>query len=223
MSSVADRLHTTWKSNIVDALQTLAELCYAQQDNIRGDKYYEASYTINNLNVIPATRKELKTLSGIGDGISDKIIEMLYTGRLQYLDKLKKDHSLQTQLQLLSVSGIGPKSVEKFRALDVHSIDDLRKAVDAQKIQLTPAQTLGLTHHDDLHKRIPRSEIQKLDKYLQTKAHTQTKIAAKRIPKITIVGSYRRKKSTSGDIDILLLHVSIAQCVEWLKDVSTDK
>ena len=58
---------------------------------------------------------------------------------------------------------------------------------------------MGLRWYDDIQERIPYKEIQKHEKLLK-------KVLKKVDPKaeLTISGSYRRKKPTSGDIDLLL-------------------
>ena len=69
------------------------------------------------------------------------------------------------------------------------------------KLKLTNQQELGLVYFDDLHERIPRNQIKDFEKNL--------KKIIKKVSKdlqITITGSYRRKKETSGDIDVLLSH-----------------
>ena len=57
----------------------------------------------------------------------------------------------------------------------------------------------GLVYFDDIESRIPRSEIQEyemiLDKYFTPLNNND---------KFEIVGSYRRGKADSGDIDIII-------------------
>lgn len=150
-------------------------------------------------------------MKGIGDAIADKTIELLYTGKMAYLERLREDSSIQDKIRLLRVSGIGLKTYEQLVQKGIATIEQLRVAHNNNTVHLTHAQELGLVHYDDLQMRIPRKESRKLELCLQRwcaghrGAHTR--------PTVQFVGSYRRKKPTSGDIDILLLHTTIDECI----------
>ena len=61
------------------------------------------------------------------------------------------------------------------------------------KTDLTHHQLIGLKYIDDLNKSIPRSVIEEVEQFLNTFDFI-----------CMICGSYRRGKSESGDIDILI-------------------
>ena len=198
------------KQTIVQAFLDIAEICHIQQDKIRGDSYYQGAYILDTLETIPSTRKELKEHKGIGDAISDKTIEMLYTGKMNALDKQQHDETLQHKLELLRVAGIGVKTYEQLVKQKITTLHDLKTAHANQTITLTHAQSLGVRYYDDLQSRIPHQEAKQLDTYMH-------KLPLKENQHVQFVGSYRRKKPTSGDIDILLCNVSIADCIEYIK------
>lgn len=201
------------KSFVVSSFKELAEVYYSQQDSLRGDTYLEAAYCLNNLDTIPSTRKELKTFRGIGDAIADKTIEMLYTGKMTYLETLHNDKTIQDKIDILRVSGIGLKTYEQLKIKGIHTFQQLKDAHTNQSFTLTRAQTLGLIHYDDLLQQIPRQETKAFDAYIQTYA----KQDGKHNKLIQFVGSYRREKKTSGDIDILLRNVTIEECLEHIQ------
>lgn len=206
-----DHKKKSTRERVVSAFQELAEVYYSQLDSVRGDIYYEAAYSLDALEAVPTTRKELKAMKGIGDAIADKTIELLYTGKMAYLERLREDSSIQDKIRLLRVSGIGLKTYEQLVQKGIATIEQLRVAHNNNTAHLTHAQELGLVHYDDLQMRIPRKESRKLELCLQRwcaehrGAHTG--------PTVQFVGSYRRKKPTSGDIDILLLHTTIDECI----------
>jgi hypothetical protein len=68
------------------------------------------------------------------------------------------------------------------------------------------SQLIGIKYFHDIEKKIPRTEIEKMEKIIKT----LTKKMNKDI-KLDICGSYRRGKKTSGDIDILLSHPDIKE------------
>ena len=93
----------------------------------------------------------------------------------------------------------------------IRSIDELKKAAKNGDIKLTKQQIVGLKYLKDLSVPIPRSEITNAGKRMRNALNTTIKEMKKRgeIPvdvtaNIEIVGSYRRGKYKSNDIDILI-------------------
>jgi len=95
------------------------------------------------------------------------------------------------------VHGIGPvKAKELVTKHQVTSIDDLRNLLKTTPKLLNEKQKIGLRYYEALMERIPREEMvahEKLLKGMRPKGW-----------KMDVVGSYRRRKETSGDIDVLL-------------------
>jgi len=143
--------------------------------------------------------EELKDLPNIGNGILKRITEIIKTGKLKELDDTPNLYVIK---ELTSISGIGEKNALKLiQEYDIKSIPDLKKKIKSGKVELTNAQNIGLKYHYDLSQKIPRQEIQKAEKIIR---ETVKKINSE--IEMEIVGSYRRGKTTSGDIDILFTH-----------------
>ena len=81
------------------------------------------------------------------------------------------------------------------------SYAQLRDALAAKRLSLPRNQVIGVKYYEDLQLRIPRSEVQEMEQFVRD-------VAVKVWPGISVeaVGSYRRGKSSSGDIDLLLKH-----------------
>lgn len=141
--------------------------------------------------------KEASKLKGVGQKIADKLDEFIKTGKLEKLEKIRADDTTVAINLLARVSGIGPAAAQKLVKEGITSIEDLRKNVD----KLNHHQKLGLKYFEDFEKKIPREEMQALEKRIVELCHH---IDKKYI--ITICGSYRRGASESGDIDILITH-----------------
>ena len=71
--------------------------------------------------------------------------------------------------------------------------------------KLNSHQLLGVKYFHDMSQKIPREEVQRAEKILQT---TATYMNSEMI--ITLCGSYRRGRLKSGDIDCLITHPKIA-------------
>lgn len=72
---------------------------------------------------------------------------------------------------------------------------------------LSSRQMIGLKHYEDFQSRIPRAEIAALAKVVRG-------VANELLPgtEAVVTGSYRRGKSSSGDMDILLSHPPSGDC-----------
>ena len=75
-------------------------------------------------------------------------------------------------------------------------MDDLRN-----RAHLTRQQKIGLKYYNDFQQRIPRDEVEKIEKVVKDET---LKINNDLI--VQTCGSYRRGKPTCGDVDILITH-----------------
>jgi DNA polymerase/3'-5' exonuclease PolX len=150
--------------------------------------------------------KELMKYKGIGKGIAKRVDEILKTGTLEEIDKaLISGKQLEYVNELTKVFGIGKvKANQLYTEYNVKGIDDLEKLVNSGKIDLPHAIKVGLKYYDRINTVIPRDEITIIYIYLLKHALTIDPIM-----NIRICGSYRREKSTSGDIDIIVSHPSL--------------
>ncbi|XP_060803809.1 DNA polymerase beta-like isoform X2 [Amyelois transitella] len=143
---------------------------------------------------------EAKKLEGIGEKISKKIDEFLQTGKLRKLEDIHQDGQAKAINLLTRVSGIGPVKAAELVKSGITSIDGLRLHLD----KLNHHQIIGLKYFEDFEKKIPRSEIQEIERKLrEIILDLDTEFT------VTICGSYRRGKAESGDIDVLVTRPSL--------------
>src|SRR5213082_1900240 len=77
----------------------------------------------------------LTELDGIGKAISEKVTELVNTGRLRFLDDLRKEFPLGA-LDLMRVPGLGPrKAAVLIRELDVANLDDLERVAREGRVR----------------------------------------------------------------------------------------
>ncbi|KAM9547990.1 DNA polymerase beta [Salvelinus alpinus] len=141
--------------------------------------------------------EEAKKLDGVGKEIAKKIDEFLQTGTLKKLEKIRNDDTSSSINFLTRVTGIGPAAARKFFDEGVKTLEDLKKI----EHKLNHHQQIGLKYFEEFEKRIPRTEMTKMETLiLQELELVDTEYIG------TICGSYRRGAESSGDIDILLTH-----------------
>ncbi len=185
--------------------------------------YMEAARRIENLSEdIEKLFKEkrLHEIKGVGESISQKIAEYLTTGKITYLEELKKEIPPEL-LELERIPGVGPKLAYRlYKELGIKDIDSLEKAAREGRIRLLPRlgekieQNIleGIKQIKEKSERIPLGIalpiIEEILSFLSDNKY---------IKNITPAGSVRRRKETIGDIDILITTQDIEKVNESLK------
>lgn len=145
--------------------------------------------------------KELKDLQGVGKGILERV-DKIISGELEKPPNID---------ELLEVHGIGPsKANELAKQYKITNIDQLRTYLDKDDTILNDKQKLGLKYVKNTLERIPREEMTQHNNFIKRNIK---KLLKEKYPSIVdidveITGSYRRKKETSGDIDVLIKNTS---------------
>ncbi len=81
---------------------------------------------------------KLEDIPGVGKAISEKIDELLRTGKLEFLEKLKKEVPVSLA-DWLQVPGLGPKKVALiWKELDITTLAELEQAARAGKLRDLP-------------------------------------------------------------------------------------
>lgn len=136
-------------------------------------------------------------IKGIGEKISKRIDEILKNGYLKELDF--SDNQNNSIENILQITGVGMVTAKKWVSLGITNIENLKSAINENKIKITHHINIGIKYYEDLKKKIPRQEIDKINSFLS--------IILKEIDNeliYEICGSYRRGLLESGDIDILI-------------------
>ena len=149
----------------------------------------------------------LETIPGVGEALAKKITEMLQTGKLDYLERLKKE--VPTDLiDLLGIPGLGPKKVAAmYKNLGITSIQELREA--AQNGDLRALEGFGEITERNILRGIQLREktsgrVLLNVAYEDSQRYLDYMKKCTKITKIDIAGSLRRMKETIGDLDVLV-------------------
>jgi len=196
-------------AEIFDRLATLLEIEGANAFRVRA--YRNAARTIQDLPHsvagLLAEGKDLAELSGIGEDLAGKIARIVETGRLEDLDEIERRVPGELA-ELTEIAGLGPKRVKAvYERLGVRTLDDLAKAARDGKLGELPG--FGARTADKILKEIGRlAETSRRMKLLIAEQVAEPLLdALKRVEGVeqaVIAGSYRRRKETVGDLDILV-------------------
>jgi DNA polymerase (family X) len=149
----------------------------------------------------------LEELPGIGKDLAGKIREIAATGELGLLHELK-EKTPESLLGLLEISGLGPKRAKAiYEGLGIDSIASLEKAAKEGRLRTLKgvgpkleAQILeGIAARALRGKRIPISEAD-----AEIAPILERLRAIKAVGALEVAGSYRRRRDTVGDVDILV-------------------
>ncbi len=146
-------------------------------------------------------------VAGVGQAISDKISELVTTGRMAYLERLRSEVPASL-VELLQIPGLGPKTVRQLHEeLGIATMAQLRDAAETGRIRTLR----GLSERTEqlILEGIRRLEAQPPRRmYLhQAEDHLAALIDilgdVPGVASIEPAGSYRRRKETIGDLDLL--------------------
>lgn len=133
-----------------------------------------------------------------------KAEEVLRTGTMARIEAFRQDPRMNALRSLAQVWGVGLKQASDLYAAGFSTLQSLRTPEGQRR--LNRVQKLGLKYHEDLALRIPRDEITAMVGLIKKTAEELVGPDKSAGLRVEGVGSYRRNKPTSGDIDVLISH-----------------
>lgn len=196
-SEVTLEKHDNYNQKLTAILAELGQIEKSKGQMHRARAYEKAVRALRNHPTAITSGTEAQKLDGIGKKIGLKIDEILATGKLKKLDTLNEDPKTKALNLFQQISGFGPVAAKKLIDDGVTTLEDLEKL----KHTFTHHQRIGLKHFHEFNERIPRAEMEQLEKIIK---ETLSEVDEELIG--TTCGSYRRGAESSGDIDVLLTH-----------------
>lgn len=183
------------KQTIIDALDTLRKRDVADKQPFKAKAYEKVIKQLRDYKGAIYTIDDVSGMTGIGEKIREKIVEILETGSLASAERILASGKLTALDTFQAIYGVGPAKASALVAAGYKTIEELRKAVAVDPKLLNENQRVGLAYYEDLLERIPRKEMGEHETILQNHVGEFT---------IGVVGSYRRGVASSGDVDVLL-------------------
>ncbi len=171
--------------------------------------YHRAADTIGRspIDIVSAYRGgSPPRIPGVGKAISDKLMELATTGHLAFYERLRAEIPASL-VELLRIPGLGPKTVRQLnQELGIASIDDLRQAAVAGRLRglrgmSERTETLVLEGIERLGERVERMRLDRAEELAS--ALIAAFSATSGVRSIESAGSFRRRRESIGDLDLL--------------------
>ncbi|MFH2101133.1 MAG: DNA polymerase/3'-5' exonuclease PolX [Candidatus Micrarchaeota archaeon] len=208
-------------AEVARLLYTIADILEIQEVPFKPVAYRRAGRSIEELpeDIEDVFRRgDLEKIPGIGKNIAEKIEEYLQSGKLRYLEKLKKEAPFDIE-GMSEIEGIGPKTAKKlYDSLKVRTVSDLEKAARAHRISSLEgfgeaSEQRILDSIEAMKRRGDRIPLGKIAPAAQELRRRILAVAG--VSNAEIVGSYRRRLETVGDLDILAVSSSPEKVMDF--------
>jgi DNA polymerase (family X) len=189
--------------DIGDMLEVKGELVF------KTVAYHRAADTIGRspVDLVAAYRSGGRPkVAGVGQAISDKIAELVTTGSMRFYDKLRAEVP-PTLVEMLRIPGLGPKTVRMiYEELGIETLEDLRLAAEAGTLSglkglSAKTEKLILDGIAAMESRPQRLLIHRAAELVEGLVDAFEGLPGVR--RIVPAGSFRRRRETIGDIDLL--------------------
>jgi DNA polymerase (family 10) len=195
-----------------ELFRSVADLLDVLGERFKPEAYRRAARSIDTLTEDlgrVAARNELSTIPGVGEAIAEKIREYLTTGQVHYYERLKKEVP-PGLVEIMHLPGLGPKTARRFWVeLGIEGPNELEDAITTGKLDsvkgfgprkielirtaLEQARTAPAAHREPIEIAYPVAS--RIVRALRERSRTD---------RVEAAGSFRRRRETVGDLDILV-------------------
>jgi DNA polymerase (family 10) len=202
-------IHNRDVAEMFDRMADLLEIQGANPFRVRA--YRNAARTVGDLprsvaDMI-ADEEDLSDLPGIGKDLAGKIEEIVRTGAFSALAELAREVPAGLA-DLTALPGLGPKRVKALHdQLGVSDLEDLQRIALKQRIRDLPG--FGEKTEERILRALRRrTQTEQRHRLADVEDVAQSLVAYLKavagVKQVVVAGSYRRRKETVGDLDILV-------------------
>ena len=213
-------------SEISRVLYVIAIYEDMNDDFFKARAYEKAARTIDSLTeevseIYKRGGKDgLRKIPGVGEAISQKIADLIETGKTEHLEKLKKKVPVDVE-GMYELDGVGPKTIKAlWKSLKIRNVAQLEKAAKSHRIMRLKG--FGEKSEQDILRSI---EFQRkhsgrflIGEVLPLLEDIEARL--RRVPgvkKVVICGSARRMRETIGDADFLVASDDLRKVMDFFE------
>jgi DNA polymerase (family 10) len=207
-------------ASVFEQIADLLEFKNANPFRIRA--YRNGARTIRDLGepalaILADESRKLTDIKGIGKDLAEKCATLVETGKLPMLEDLQSEIP-EGALAMLRIPGLGPKrAAVLFNELEVTSLGELKLACERGSIRALKG--FGEKTEESILKGIAvaasadkRIYWQKADQVAQQLLEHLGECPS--IENMEMAGSYRRRRETVGDLDVLVVSEDVADVMD---------
>ena len=198
---------------IARALSDVADLLEIQGANpFRVRAYRNAAQVIEThpapLRKLVKDGADLTELPAIGKDMARYIHELVTVGELSQVKEIAKEIPISL-IELTRLPGVGPKKAKRlFEQLNVTNLDELEAAAQAEEVEALSGfgkktQERILRSIERHRRRESRVKLGDAEQYIEP--FLEHLRACEAVKRLEVAGSYRRRRETVGDIDLLAI------------------
>ncbi len=203
---------TVHNAEIAGIFDELADLLEIREENpFRIRAYRNAAQFIRghgrSMSELVAAGADLSALPGIGKDLAAKIETIVSSGRLPLLEQVRAKVPAPL-VEMTRIEGLGPKRAKAlYRALKIRSLEDLQRAARSGRIR--EIKGFGARTEQLIAERAAR--VAKAEKRIRLADADEIAAplveylrAGEGVKEVVVAGSYRRRRETVGDLDVLV-------------------
>jgi DNA polymerase (family 10) len=210
--------------DIARAFDDIADIYELERDNpFRVRAYRNAARVLRGLTVevgeMLRQGEKLDELPGIGEDLAGQIAEMARSGRSSKLEELAAAVP-RLALELMRLPNVGPKRAMRLcDELRARSLDDVRRAARAGKVRSLSG--FGAKFEQALLHSLAAADLKKERRFklASVQGYADAALAhlarAPGFEKAEIAGSFRRRKETVGDLDVIVAARRGQLVIDW--------
>ncbi len=204
-------------AEVAERLVEIADLLDVLGERFKPEAYRRAARSIESMVEgveEVAARGGLQEIPGIGEAIDGKIQELLRTGSIPYLEKLRREVPPGLR-ELMRLPGLGPKTARRFwTEFGVEGPAELAEAIRAGR--LAGAKGFGERKIAQIQSALesaavagpPGARLSIEAAYPLARAIVEGLRAAPGVRELSLAGSFRRGRESVGDLDVLATSAS---------------
>ncbi|KAL6702517.1 hypothetical protein ACN47E_001581 [Coniothyrium glycines] len=157
--------------------------------------------------------RELAHLPGCDEKTAMLFVEWKNTGKLQAVEDYESDEAMNVLQSFYNIWGVGAKTARHFYYNNHWTeLDDI---IEFGWDDLDRVQQIGVKYYDEFLEPIPRPEVEQIASVVREHA---IRLRDDRIT-VTIVGGYRRGKTASGDVDMVVSHPDLESTAGLVREI----
>ncbi len=205
--------HGPSNQQISARLQELADLIKLEEGSpqafrVRAHEKAASAIRDHAVQVAGMSPADLQAIDGVGKSTADKIRELVDTGTIDQLERLRAKYPPEF-VELTRIPGLGPKTAIMLRdRLGIENVDQLRHAIATEQLRDLPG--LGARSEEKIARAIERMGLHGKERrtpIIRVLPVARDLVARLReVPEVSQVeycGSLRRFRETIGDVDIV--------------------